>query len=76
MAMIGVNPAGFDRLLSVRFYMQIMLPQLEYGLAISMVKFHEFQKIESCQNQCLRQIFRGSSRSSTQVMHRLVTNFQ
>ncbi|KAG1614598.1 hypothetical protein G6F46_006833 [Rhizopus delemar] len=57
MAMIGVNPAGFDRLLSVRFYTQIVRPQLEYGLAISM---------------CLRRIFGGSSRSLTQVMLHLV----
>ncbi|KAG1503089.1 hypothetical protein G6F46_000715 [Rhizopus delemar] len=72
MAMIGVNPAGFDRLLSVRFYTQIVRPQLEYGLAISMVKYREFQTIESCQNQCLRRIFGGGSRSSTQVMLHLV----
>ncbi|KAG1557342.1 hypothetical protein G6F49_005493 [Rhizopus delemar] len=57
MAMIGVNPAGFDRLLSVRFYTQIVRPQLEYGLAISM---------------CLRRIFGGGSRSLTQVMLHLV----
>ncbi|EIE90659.1 hypothetical protein RO3G_15370 [Rhizopus delemar RA 99-880] len=35
MAMIGVNPADFDRLLSVRFSTQIVRPQFEYGLAIS-----------------------------------------
>ncbi|KAG1584330.1 hypothetical protein G6F47_011765 [Rhizopus delemar] len=58
MAMIGVNPADFDRLLSVRFSTQIVRPQFEYGLAISMVKYREFQTIESCQNQCLRRIFR------------------
>ncbi|KAG1491846.1 hypothetical protein G6F46_010138 [Rhizopus delemar] len=58
-AMIGVNPAGFDRLLSVRFYTQIVHPQLEYGLVISMVKFREFQKTEYCQNQCLRRMFGG-----------------
>ncbi|KAG1047020.1 hypothetical protein G6F43_010511 [Rhizopus delemar] len=57
MAMIGVNPAGFDRLLSVRFYTQIVRPQLEYGLANSMMRYREFQTIESCQNQCLRRIF-------------------
>ncbi|KAG1442083.1 hypothetical protein G6F46_013155 [Rhizopus delemar] len=72
MAMIGVNPAVFDRLLFVRFYTQIMCPQLEYGLAISMVKYREFQTIESCQNQCLHRIFWGGSRSSTQVMLHLV----
>ncbi|KAG1507995.1 hypothetical protein G6F47_008715 [Rhizopus delemar] len=57
MAVIGVNPAGFDRLLSVRFYTQIVRPQLEYSLAISM---------------CLRRIFGGGSRSSTQLMLHLV----
>ncbi|KAG1053263.1 hypothetical protein G6F43_004649 [Rhizopus delemar] len=33
MAMVGVDPAVFDRLLSVRFYTQIVCPQLEYSLA-------------------------------------------
>ncbi|KAG1046647.1 hypothetical protein G6F43_010877 [Rhizopus delemar] len=37
-----------------------------------MVKYREFQTIESCQNQCLRRIFGGGSRSSTQVMLHLV----
>ncbi|KAG1046605.1 hypothetical protein G6F43_010916 [Rhizopus delemar] len=72
MAMIGVNPACFDRLLFVRFYTQIVRPQFEYGFAISMVKYREFQTIECCQNQCLRRILGGGSRSSTQVMLHLV----
>ncbi|KAG1578780.1 hypothetical protein G6F48_011664 [Rhizopus delemar] len=51
----------------------IVRPQLEYGLAISAVKSRELQKIESCQNQCLRRIFGGTSRSSIKVMLHLLT---
>ncbi|KAG0806421.1 hypothetical protein G6F17_013959 [Rhizopus arrhizus] len=72
MTAIGVNSTGFNKLLSVRFYSQIVRPQLEYGLAISAVKYKDFQKLESCQNQCLRQIFGGSPRSSVKVMLHLV----
>ncbi|KAG0954269.1 hypothetical protein G6F31_013195 [Rhizopus arrhizus] len=68
MTAIGVNSTGFDKLTSTRFYSQIVRPQLEYGLAISAVKFRELQKIESCQNQCLRRIFGRASRSSIKVM--------
>ncbi|KAG1058640.1 hypothetical protein G6F41_013850 [Rhizopus arrhizus] len=67
MTAIGVNSTGFDRLLSARFYCQIVRPQLEYGLAISAVKYREFQQLESCQNQCLRRIFGGSPRSSVKT---------
>ncbi|KAG1510472.1 hypothetical protein G6F53_006656 [Rhizopus delemar] len=72
MTAIGVNSTGFDRLLSARFYCQIVRPQLEYGLAISAVKYREFQQLESCQNQCLRRIFGGSRRSSVKVMLHLI----
>ncbi|KAG1028717.1 hypothetical protein G6F57_001337 [Rhizopus arrhizus] len=72
MTVIGVNSTGFDKLTSTRFYSQIVRPQFEYGLAISAVKFRELQKIESCQNQCLRRIFGGTSRSSIKVMLHLV----
>jgi hypothetical protein len=41
MTSIGVNSTGFDNLTSTRFYSQIVRPQLEYGLAISAVKFKE-----------------------------------
>ncbi|KAG1529469.1 hypothetical protein G6F51_014140 [Rhizopus arrhizus] len=68
MTAIGVNSTGFNKLLSVRFYSQIVRPQLEYGLEISAVKYKDFQKLESCQNQCLRQIFGGSPRLSVKVM--------
>ncbi|KAG1207887.1 hypothetical protein G6F35_010928 [Rhizopus arrhizus] len=73
MTAIGVNSTGFEKLTSTRFYSQIVRPQLEYGLAISAVKFRELQKIESCQNQCLRRIFGRASRSSIKVMLHLLT---
>ncbi|KAG1142020.1 hypothetical protein G6F38_008019 [Rhizopus arrhizus] len=74
MTAIGVNSTGFEKLTSTRFYSQIVRPQLEYGLAISAVKCRELQKIESCQNQCLRRIFGGTSRSSIKVMLHLTTS--
>jgi hypothetical protein len=69
---IGVNPKGFDRLLSIRFYTQIVRPQLEYGLAISIPSSRVFRQLESCQNTCIRRIFGGSNRSSVKVMLHLV----
>ncbi|KAG0973961.1 hypothetical protein G6F28_013417 [Rhizopus arrhizus] len=52
MTTLGVNNKGFDRLLSVRFYTQIVRSQLEYGLAISSVPAHQLQKLDACQTQC------------------------
>lgn len=72
MAVIGVNSTGFDRLVSPRFYCQMVRPRLEYGLAILQIKHKNFQRLESCQNQCLRRIFGGSFRSSVKVMLHLI----
>ena len=72
MTTIGVNNKGFDRLLSVRFYTQIVRSQLEYGLAISSAPAHQLQKLDACQTQCIRRIFGGGSRSSIKVMLHLV----
>ncbi|KAG0776452.1 hypothetical protein G6F16_012820 [Rhizopus arrhizus] len=68
MSAIGVNHKGFNQLLSVRFYTQIVRSQLEYGLAISAVSSSNITKLETCQTQCIRRIFGGGSRSSTKVM--------
>ncbi|KAG0830584.1 hypothetical protein G6F17_014077 [Rhizopus arrhizus] len=72
MSALGVNPKGFDHLLSVRFYTQIVRSQLEYGLAISPISTTQLKKLEACQTQCIRKIFGGSTRSSTKVMLHLV----
>jgi hypothetical protein len=68
LAAIGLNPRGFDTLLSTRFYAQIIRPQLEYGLAINKITSYMNKKLEDAQNQCVRRIFGGSVRSSVQVM--------
>jgi hypothetical protein len=34
--LIGVNPTSFSKLLSSRFYVQTVHPQMEYGLAINL----------------------------------------
>ncbi|KAG2208839.1 hypothetical protein INT46_003620 [Mucor plumbeus] len=54
MASIGVNKKGFDKLISTRFYNQIVRPQLEYRLAISTFNLRNIRELENCQNQCLR----------------------
>lgn len=72
MTALGVNSKGFDRLLSVRFYTQIVRSQLEYGLAISPLSAVQITKLEACQTQCIRTIFGGGSRSPTKVMLHLV----
>jgi hypothetical protein len=65
---IGINKKGFDKLISTRFYNQITIPQLEYGLAISTFNLRNIRELENCQNQCLRQIFSGRPYTSTKVM--------
>ncbi|KAG0753984.1 hypothetical protein G6F61_012170 [Rhizopus arrhizus] len=72
MITIGVNNKGFDRLLSVSFYTQIVSSHLEYGHAISSAPAHQLQKLDACQTQCIRRIFGGGSRSSIKVMLHLV----
>lgn len=69
---IGVNSKGFNRLLSVRFYIQMVRAQMEYGLAVSVLNLGHLKKLESCQNECIRRISGGSSRSSVNVMLHLV----
>ncbi|KAI8646105.1 hypothetical protein BD408DRAFT_474100 [Parasitella parasitica] len=71
-AAIGVNSKGFNRLLSVRFYVQMIRSQMEYGLAISARNLGHFKKLEACQNECIRRILGGSIKSSTKVMLHLV----
>ncbi|KAG2209371.1 hypothetical protein INT46_002614 [Mucor plumbeus] len=68
MTSIGVNKKGIDKLISTRFYNQIVRPQLEYGLAISTFNLRNIRELENCQNQCLRQIFGGRPYTSTKVM--------
>ncbi|KAI7907805.1 uncharacterized protein BX663DRAFT_492042, partial [Cokeromyces recurvatus] len=69
---LGVNHKGFNRLLSVRFYRQMIRSQMEYGLAICVLNNSHFKKLEACQNECIRCIFSDSARSSTKVMLHLV----
>ncbi|CEP12244.1 hypothetical protein [Parasitella parasitica] len=46
--------------------------QLEYGLAISLITNKLIQHLDVFQNQCIRRIFGGHSKSSAQVMLHLV----
>ncbi|CEP14648.1 hypothetical protein [Parasitella parasitica] len=71
-ATIGVNAKGFNHLLSIRFYVQLIRSQMEYGLAISTSSLTHLKKLEACQTECIRRIFGGSRRSSTEVMLHLV----
>ncbi|KAG1152232.1 hypothetical protein G6F37_002254 [Rhizopus arrhizus] len=50
---VGVNPNGFDRLLSTRFYAQIVRARLEYGLAINQLTASQIKVLEDAQNECL-----------------------
>ncbi|KAG1148847.1 hypothetical protein G6F37_006603 [Rhizopus arrhizus] len=72
MMALGANHKDFDRLLSVRFYTQIIRAQLKYGLAIAPTSFAQLTKLDACQTQCIRRIFSGDSRSPTKVMLHLI----
>lgn len=71
LAILGINPNGFNQLLAARFYKQIVRVQLEYGLAISKVTSFLLNKLKNVQNTCLRRIFDGSCKSSVKVMLQL-----
>ncbi|KAG0905391.1 hypothetical protein G6F33_012202 [Rhizopus arrhizus] len=71
-AAIGLNSKGFPPLLACRFYSQMVRAQLDYGLAISPLTTKLIHQLDTFQNQCIRRIFSGHSRSSVQVMLHLV----
>ncbi|KAG1040607.1 hypothetical protein G6F43_012255 [Rhizopus delemar] len=68
---VGVNPNGFDRLLSTRFYAQIQRTRLEYRLAINRLTASQIKVLEDAQNDCLQRIYGASKRASTKVMRHL-----
>ncbi|KAG1629224.1 hypothetical protein G6F44_011682 [Rhizopus delemar] len=68
---IGINPSGFSRLLSTRFYAHIVRPQLEYGLAINRFTNTQLKSIEDVQDTCIRTIYGARGKTSTKVMLRL-----
>lgn len=65
---IGVNSTGFSKLLSSRFYAQIVRPQMEYGLAINLFSNSQLQQLEYTQNRCIWMIYSAHDCSSTKVM--------
>ncbi|EIE87222.1 hypothetical protein G6F46_012513 [Rhizopus delemar] len=71
LASVRVNPNGFDRLLSTRFYAQIVLARLEYGLAINRLTASQIKTLEDAENECLRRIYGASKRDSIKVMRHL-----
>ncbi|KAG1368974.1 hypothetical protein G6F60_012779 [Rhizopus arrhizus] len=48
---VGIIVKGFNRLLSVRFYIQMARAQMEYDLAVSVLNLDHLKKLESCQNE-------------------------
>ena len=48
---VGVNPNGFDRLMSTRFYAKIIRARLEYGLAINRLDAFQIKVLEDAQNE-------------------------
>jgi hypothetical protein len=68
---VGVNPNDFDRLLSTKFYAQIVRARLEYGLAISRFTASQIKALEDAQNECLRRTHSGSKQASIRVMRHL-----
>ncbi|SAL94839.1 hypothetical protein, partial, partial [Absidia glauca] len=71
LANLGVRATGYSRLLSCRFYQQFIRPQMEYGLAITIIPKTTLKHLERTQNHCLRQIFRATPQSSTIIMRHL-----
>jgi hypothetical protein len=68
---LGLNPAGFPKLLSSRLYQQFLRPQLEYGLAILDIGKTLAKLLDKAQDTSLRRIYGAHSRSSTKVMKHL-----
>ena len=60
---VNVNPNGFDRLLSTRFYVQIVRARLEYKLAINRFAASQIKALEDAQNEHLRRMYGVSKRA-------------
>ncbi|KAG1439598.1 hypothetical protein G6F56_012244 [Rhizopus delemar] len=71
-AAIGLSSKGFPPLLACRFHSQMIRAQLDYGLAISPLTTKFIHQLDTFQNQCIRRIFGGRSRSLAQIMLHLV----
>ena len=68
---VECNPHGFPRLLAVKIYKQFIRPRFEYYLAIATFTKDEIKQVEKGQDQCLRYIFGGHSKSSTIVFRHM-----
>ncbi|KAJ8655018.1 hypothetical protein O0I10_009223 [Lichtheimia ornata] len=68
---LGCNPRGLPRLLAIRLYQQFIRPKMEYGLAITPSTKGQLKKLEQAQDQCLRWIFGGHSKSSTKAFRHM-----
>ncbi|KAG1473597.1 hypothetical protein G6F56_000868 [Rhizopus delemar] len=72
LAAIDLSSKGFPPLLACHFYSQMIRAQLDYGLAISPLTIKFIHQLDTFQNQCIRRIFGGHSKSSAQIMLHLV----
>ncbi|KAG1495986.1 hypothetical protein G6F46_007473 [Rhizopus delemar] len=64
---IGINPSGFSKILSTRFYAHIIRPQLEYGVTINRFTSSQLYTLEEAQDACIRGIYGARGKASTKV---------
>lgn len=65
---IGPIPTGFSKLLSSRFYTQVVCPQVEYRLAKSLLSYSQLKRLQNTQNMCMLMIYGTHKCSSTKMM--------
>lgn len=68
MSSIGINPSGFSKLLSTRFYTHIVHSQVEYGLAINRFTSSQLYALEEAQGICIWRTYSARGKISTKVM--------
>lgn len=68
---IGVNDAGLEKFLSLRFYKSFIRPIFEYGLSLITTTKKNIKLLENAQDNAIRIIFNGHKTSSTQAIRHM-----
>lgn len=69
---IWLSPIDFSKLLSSRFYAQIVRPQMEYELTINLFSHSQLKRFGNIQNKCMQMIYGLRDHPSTNVMLHMV----
>lgn len=69
---LGFNGTGWPTAASAAVYKSFVRPQLEYGLALTLLKKSRIKKVQQVQNLAMRMITSAPRNTSTNAHHRLL----